>query len=200
MSEEHKVQYPERADRITTLLGWLKDFFGQFRLAWELMWDERVPLVAKLVPILTLVYLFLPVDIFPDMALGLGQLDDLAIFLIGLRLFIDVCPPAVVAEHQEEARREMTVMPPDAQPPTITVVTSANTQCPPMRGATPPQGLSASTGWSPSPKQIIDLEAQEVNAQPPTVSPNVDPKTKRNTDQEAQPRPDKPKLNVPHVW
>jgi len=32
----------------------------------------------------------------PDPALGLGQLDDLAILLIGLKLFVDVCPPELV--------------------------------------------------------------------------------------------------------
>ena len=47
-----------------------------------------------------MIYLLSPVDFIPDLALGLGQLDDLAIFLVGLRLFIDICPPELVAEYQ----------------------------------------------------------------------------------------------------
>ncbi len=96
------TKYMERAnpDQMRTLMSWLRDFFGQFQLAWNLLWDGRVPFVTKLIPILTMIYLLSPVDILPDVALGLGQLDDLAIFLIGLRLFIDVCPPELVAEHE----------------------------------------------------------------------------------------------------
>lgn len=98
---ENRTNLPERSDQLTTLLGWLKDFFGQFQLAWELLWDGRVPLLTKIVPLLTMVYLLSPVDFIPDVALGLGQLDDLAILLVGLRLFIDICPPELVAEHRE---------------------------------------------------------------------------------------------------
>ena len=102
MSDD-RMQYPERSSELNTLLGWLKEFFGQFRLAWELLWDGRVPLITKIVPLLTMIYLLSPVDFIPDMALGLGQLDDLAIFLVGLRLFIDICPPELVAEHKRGA-------------------------------------------------------------------------------------------------
>lgn len=98
---ENRMQYPERPDEFNTILGWLKDFFGQFKLAWELLWDGRVPIFTKIVPLLTMIYLLSPVDFVPDLALGLGQLDDLAIFLIGLRLFIDICPPELVAEHRQ---------------------------------------------------------------------------------------------------
>jgi uncharacterized membrane protein YkvA (DUF1232 family) len=137
MSDD-KTQYPERARDVGALMGWLKDFFGQFRLAWELIWDGRVPLVTKLVPLLTVLYMLSPVDLIPDVALGLGQLDDLAIFLIGMRLFVDVCPPALVAEHQEETRLEMTAAPPDEEKP-------------------------ASSTWRiPPSAQVIDLEAEEV--------------------------------------
>lgn len=97
---DNRTQYPERSNELNTLLGWLKEFFGQFKLAWELLWDGRVPIMTKVVPLLTMIYLLSPVDFIPDLALGLGQLDDLAIFLIGLRLFIDICPPELVSEYQ----------------------------------------------------------------------------------------------------
>ena len=108
---------PERSDQVTTLLGWLKEFFGQFQLAWRLLWDGRVPVLTKIVPLLMTVYLLSPMDFIPDVALGLGQLDDLAIFLVGLRLFIDICPPELVAEHRGEAMPQSPKavwIPPDA--------------------------------------------------------------------------------------
>jgi len=142
MSDD-KMQYPERANDVGALMGWLKDFFGHFRLAWELLWDGRVPLVTKLVPLLTLLYILSPVDLIPDVILGLGQLDDLAIFLIGIRLFVDVCPPALVAEHQEDMQREMTAAPPSEGKDTV--------QRP------------ASTTWTPPEGQVIDLEAEMVD-------------------------------------
>lgn len=99
------INLPERSDQATSLMGWLKEFFGQFQLAWRLLWDGRVPLLTKIVPLLMTVYLLSPVDFIPDVALGLGQLDDLAIFLVGLRLFVDICPPELVAEHRGDEVR-----------------------------------------------------------------------------------------------
>ena len=81
------------------LLGWLREFFYQFKLTWKLVWDDRVPLLTKLVPLTTLLYLLLPFDFIPDAFLGLGQVDDVVILLIGLRMFISLCPPAIVAEY-----------------------------------------------------------------------------------------------------
>ena len=61
--------------------------------------DPRVSLAPKLVPLGVLGYLILPVDLLPDVLLGLGQLDDLVVLLLGLRLFLRLCPPEVVQEH-----------------------------------------------------------------------------------------------------
>lgn len=80
--------------------NWIKEFMLQFRLAWRLFWDNRVPWAAKLIPVAAIAYIVSPFDLIPDFALGLGQLDDLAILLIGLRLFIDVCPNLLVKEHR----------------------------------------------------------------------------------------------------
>jgi len=41
----------------------------------------------------------LPADLVPDFLIGFGQLDDLAVILGGLRLFLRLCPPQVVQEH-----------------------------------------------------------------------------------------------------
>jgi len=81
------------------LLGWFKEFVTQFQLAWKLLWDSRVPLTTKLVPLAVLAYLIMPFDVLPDAILGLGQVDDIVVLLVGLRMFVSLCPPAVVAEH-----------------------------------------------------------------------------------------------------
>jgi uncharacterized membrane protein YkvA (DUF1232 family) len=82
------------------LLGWLKEFLSQFELAWKLLWDRRVSGFTKMVPLAALGYLILPVDLIPDPMLGLGQVDDLVLILLGLKMFISLCPPDVVAELQ----------------------------------------------------------------------------------------------------
>ncbi|MCU0522196.1 MAG: DUF1232 domain-containing protein [Anaerolineae bacterium] len=87
-----------RPEQERELLGWLKEFLKQFELAWKLLWDRRVSGFTKLVPLATLAYLILPVDIVPDPVLGLGQVDDLVLILLGLKMFISLCPPDVVAE------------------------------------------------------------------------------------------------------
>ena len=87
----------QKADS-SKFFGWFEEFFGQFRLAWRLLLDGRVSVLPKIIPLLTTLYILSPIDLVPDLALGFGQLDDLAVFLIGLRLFIDMCPPELVAE------------------------------------------------------------------------------------------------------
>ncbi len=81
------------------LLAWVQDVARQARLAWRLLWDQRVPLWTKLIPPAALAYVIFPVDILPDLMPGLGQLDDIAILLIGVKLFIELAPPDVVREH-----------------------------------------------------------------------------------------------------
>lgn len=65
----------------------------------RLVRDPRVALRSKLVPLGVLGYLILPVDLLPDVFLVLGQIDDLVVILLGLKLFIRLCPPEVVQEH-----------------------------------------------------------------------------------------------------
>jgi len=89
--------------------GFWMNFFNSFRIAWRLMWDSRVPASAKVVPILTVLYVLSPIDILPDLVVGLGQLDDLAILLLGTQLFIAVSPKDIVAR----IRAEIEGRPPD---------------------------------------------------------------------------------------
>jgi uncharacterized membrane protein YkvA (DUF1232 family) len=78
----------------------LKDLLRTGRLALRLLRDERVPLYAKAVPAVALLYVVLPLDIIPDFIPVIGQLDDLAALAAGLSLFIRLCPAEVVEEHE----------------------------------------------------------------------------------------------------
>ena len=100
MTERDSYPPERRAKEPKEQINWLKEFFSQFEVAWKLFWDPRVPISTKLVPLLTLIYLLSPVDIFPDVVPGLGQVDDLMILLVGLRMFISLSPAAVVAEYE----------------------------------------------------------------------------------------------------
>ncbi len=85
------------------ILEWLRDAVRQVRLTWRLFVDHRVPLWTKVVPPAVLAYVLSPVDILPDFPpMGLNQLDDLAVVLLGMKLFIELAPPEVVREHLED--------------------------------------------------------------------------------------------------
>jgi uncharacterized membrane protein YkvA (DUF1232 family) len=75
----------------------------QARLAWRLWNDRRVPGWVKLIPVAGLVYLLSPIDLIPDLMLpGLGEVDDVVLLLLSLKMFVDFSPPGVVREHLEE--------------------------------------------------------------------------------------------------
>jgi len=78
------------------VLGHLPSFAKLFG---RLLQDPRVSARPKLVVAAILAYLVLPTDFLPDFLLGIGQLDDLAVILGGLKLFLRLCPPEVVQEH-----------------------------------------------------------------------------------------------------
>jgi uncharacterized membrane protein YkvA (DUF1232 family) len=72
----------------------------QLRLAWRLFLDPRVSWMAKALPIISALYVISPVDFIPAAVLPLvGGMDDLAIALFGLKMFIEFSPPEVVQEH-----------------------------------------------------------------------------------------------------
>ena len=72
----------------------------QLRLVWLLLRDQQVPFWVKSIPALSVVYVISPVDFIPDPLVGLGQLDDIGIILLGIALFIKMCPPNLVEYYQ----------------------------------------------------------------------------------------------------
>lgn len=80
---------------------WMK-WLNSFRIAWRLLWDGRVPWYIKLIPVLVVLYILSPIDIIPDFIPVLGQLDDLAIFLLGVQIFILMAPRDLVALFRAE--------------------------------------------------------------------------------------------------
>ena len=78
--------------------------WGQLRLAWRLFRDPRVaPKLKTAVPLLTLLYVLSPIDLLPDVFLGLGQVDDIGVIGLALlvltRLVPRLAPSHIVEEH-----------------------------------------------------------------------------------------------------
>lgn len=73
--------------------------FADLRLAWRLMREPRVPAIAKAIPALAALYVVSPLDFVPDMLPVLGQLDDLGILILSVKVFLRLCPQAPAAFH-----------------------------------------------------------------------------------------------------
>ena len=80
-------------------LGVLGEIVRQGRLVLRLLKDGRVPVWPKLIVPGIIAYLLSPIDLLADPVLGLGQVDDVAVLLIGLKLFVELCPADIVREH-----------------------------------------------------------------------------------------------------
>jgi uncharacterized membrane protein YkvA (DUF1232 family) len=70
------------------------------KLLWRLLKDRRAPLLGKIVFALALAYVVWPLDLIPDFVFPvLGQVDDVAVLLAGVRFFLRSTPPQVLEEH-----------------------------------------------------------------------------------------------------
>jgi uncharacterized membrane protein YkvA (DUF1232 family) len=97
MTEKKPVPY-NTSNRLVFLIEIVK----RLRLVWLLFWDGRISLWIKSVLPASLLYLISPVDFVPDVILGLGQLDDLSVILLGMALFVKLCPPDIVQEYLDK--------------------------------------------------------------------------------------------------
>lgn len=75
-----------------------KNLGDEIRLVVHLLADPRVPWYLKVLPFGSLVYF-----LFPDLAPG--PIDDAVVISLGVFLFIELCPPHVVAEHRAALRK-----------------------------------------------------------------------------------------------
>ena len=96
MPEKGRLRDPERT------AGLLSEILKQGRLILRLLADGRVPVWPKLIIPATIAYILSPIDLLSDPILGLGQVDDIAVFFIGLKLFVELCPSHIVREHLED--------------------------------------------------------------------------------------------------
>ena len=86
---------------LTTWPGLVRSFLSYGRLALRLLREPNVPIWTKALPIAAAVYLVSPLDVIPDVLPLVGQIDDAAIALIALRLFVYLCPLPAVTFHRD---------------------------------------------------------------------------------------------------
>jgi uncharacterized membrane protein YkvA (DUF1232 family) len=97
---------PQNASMAVRVMSWLwrprllRMLFSQMRLTGRLLREPRVPLTAKVVPMLAALYLVSPLDFIPDLFPLIGQLDDVTLSLIALATFLRMCPAGPVAFHR----------------------------------------------------------------------------------------------------
>lgn len=93
---------PHRPWDVVRFVSHLPDFA---RLFFRLLGDRRVAFMAKVLLLASAIYAVSPLDFLPDLMPLLGQVDDLAIFTMACRMFIQLCPRPVVQEHIAEIDR-----------------------------------------------------------------------------------------------
>ena len=91
---------------VSQQVGLLKTMVNRGRLVWRLIRDSRVPIYLKVIPALAAVYVISPLDLIPDIAPVIGQLDDIGILLMSVEGFIALCPANIVDEHQKAIERD----------------------------------------------------------------------------------------------
>ena len=83
--------------------GFLGGLVRQVRLGWRLLQDSRVPTWVKAIPFAAFLYLLSPIDFVPDWVIpGLGEVDDVVMILLALKVFVDLSPPGIVREHLDD--------------------------------------------------------------------------------------------------
>lgn len=80
--------------------GFFVGLYNNLRLIVRLLKDDRVSTLLKLLPLGALIYLVVPVDIFP-----INPIDDGLVVWLGGYLFIELCPDDVVEEHRQALKQ-----------------------------------------------------------------------------------------------
>lgn len=84
----------------------LQDLWLRVQLTFRLLQDPRVPVWKKAIPMLGIVYVLSPLDLVPGFILVLGQLDDIGIMLLAMRVFESSVDPKIVNEHRNALKRK----------------------------------------------------------------------------------------------
>ena len=90
-------------DAITTRLSdgsFVQKAFSDLKMAYWLMKQPDVSLLSKLIPVAIVIYTLIPVDFIPDIIPVLGQIDDVALIMLGVRAFLRLASPAVVGRYE----------------------------------------------------------------------------------------------------
>lgn len=94
------------ADTNTSKSGsFLEELLLNGQIAWRLYTDPRISLLLKVaVPAAALLYFIMPVDLLPDFIPVIGQLDEVALVLLLIRLFVALAPSDIVEEYRRKAQ------------------------------------------------------------------------------------------------
>ena len=79
----------------------LTSITNRIKLIYRLMMDRLVNPLLKVLPLTSLFYFIFP-DFMP------GPIDDAVMLWLSTYLFVELCPPEVVAEHLDEINRTLT--------------------------------------------------------------------------------------------
>jgi uncharacterized membrane protein YkvA (DUF1232 family) len=93
---KRKITYPKSE-------GFFDGLMLRIKLIFRLMGDSRVSPTLKLLPIGSLIYLVMPLDI-P------GPIDDALVLWLATTFFVELCPSDVVQEHLEALNATRKVM------------------------------------------------------------------------------------------
>lgn len=88
--------------QVSRLVMYLPQFV---RLFYRLINDARVPILAKMVPVMGLLLMLTPPALELDTVPIIGELDWVVVGYLALKVFIWLCPPDVVREHVSQISR-----------------------------------------------------------------------------------------------
>ncbi|MGC8787878.1 MAG: YkvA family protein [Anaerolineae bacterium] len=83
-------------------VNWFMELLRNLHLAWRLFWDPLVPTWLKLIPVGAILYILFVGDLVPDIIPGLGQLDDLGVLVLSIKLLLSLCPKEILERHQRQ--------------------------------------------------------------------------------------------------
>ncbi|AKD03369.1 DUF1232 domain-containing protein [Pontibacter korlensis] len=69
--------------------------------------DPEMPFAAKVMVLITVAYVFSPIDFIPDFIPIIGYLDDLLLLPLGLWLSIKLIPAPLLHYYRQKAKQQM---------------------------------------------------------------------------------------------